>query len=73
MSHLLGFSPDPSQCYPLRVERAAAHVDRGEWACGHAIANGLMQCSQAGGCPLRQECGHAAQRMMGVIKSLLGN
>lgn len=60
-----------SQCYPPRVERARAHVGRGEWACGHAIASGMMQCAQAGGCPQRGECGHAAQHMLGVIRSIL--
>ncbi|OJX79283.1 hypothetical protein [Magnetospirillum sp. 64-120] len=60
-----------SQCYPPRVERVAAHVDRGEWACGHAIANGMMQCANAGGCPARGECTHAAQHMMGMIRSIL--
>lgn len=60
-----------SQCYPPRVERAVAHVDRGEWACGHAIASGMMQCALAGGCPARGECTHAAQRMLGVIRSIL--
>lgn len=60
-----------SQCYPLRVELAAAHVDRGEWACGLAIANGLIKCSTAGGCPRQGDCGHAAQRMMSAIKTML--
>jgi hypothetical protein len=62
-----------SQCYAVRVEQAATHIGRGEWACGHAITSGLIQCALAGGCPKRGECSHAAERMMGVIKGLLGN
>lgn len=64
-------SNNASQCYPPRVERAVEHVGRGEWACGHAIANGMMQCAMAGGCPARGECTHAAQRMLGMIRSIL--
>lgn len=69
----LNVEPQDSQCYAIRVKRAAVHVGRGEWACGHAITSGLMQCAQAGGCPKRSECSHAAERMMGVIKVLLEN
>lgn len=59
------------RCYPLRLRRAADHLERGEWACGHVIARGLMRCALAGGCSDSGACSAAARRMMGAIRALL--
>ena len=62
-----------SRCYAHRMTQAAAHVDRGEWACGHAITSGLIQCAAADGCGVRGDCTHAARRMMSIIRGLLSD
>ena len=45
---------DPN-CFPTRIARVGRHVDRGEWASGHAIlaaAVGVVLASDTAGTPL---------------------
>lgn len=63
-------SPD---CFPTRIARAGRHVDRGEWASGHAILSNLRQCALRGGCQAGDNCAAAAELLMCDIRGLLGD
>lgn len=58
-------------CFPNRIARAGQHLDRGEWASGHAIASALLKCASNGGCSVRGDCACAASRMLGHVRQLL--
>jgi hypothetical protein len=59
------------ECLSSRIARAGRHVDRGEWASGHAILSGLRRCAQRGGCPVGESCATAAELLMGDVRRLL--
>lgn len=68
--------PDPAaastECFTTRIAQAGRHVDRGEWACGHAIASRLLTCSrQFGGCALREDCACAAELLLCDIRRMV--
>jgi hypothetical protein len=61
----------PLDCFPTRISRAGRHVDRGEWASGHAILTGLRDCAQRGGCRAGDNCAAAAEMLLCDIRGLL--
>lgn len=58
-------------CFPPRIARADQHLERGEWATGHAIASGLLKCASGGGCPKRTDCAFAASALIGSLRRQL--
>jgi len=63
--------PTFSECFSSRIARAGRHVDRGEWASGHAILNGLRQCAARHGCEVGESCAMAAEMLMGDVRAML--
>ena len=63
-------SPD---CFPIRISRAGRHVDRGEWASGHAILSGLRDCALRGGCHAGADCAAAAELLLCDIRGMVGD
>ncbi len=63
--------PTFSECFSSRIARAGHHVDRGEWASGHAILSGLRQCAARHGCEAGDSCALAAEMLMGDVQVLL--
>ena len=61
----------PSDCFHSRIARVGGHMDRGEWASGHAILAGLRDCSQRGGCLAGDDCAAAAELLLCDIRCLL--
>lgn len=61
---------DPD-CLATRIAWAGRHVDRGEWASGHAILSGLRQCAARPGCPSAASCALAADMLMGDLMGLV--
>jgi hypothetical protein len=59
-------------CFPTRIARAGHHVDRGEWASGHAILAGLRDCAVRGGCRFSDNCAAAAELMICEIRGMVG-
>lgn len=70
MVEAMSVTIDPT-CFSTRIARVGRHVDRGEWASGHAILSGLRQCAQRNGCPERETCAVAAELLMGDVRSLV--
>jgi hypothetical protein len=60
-----------ADCLSTRISVAGRHVDRGEWASGHAIASRLLRCSQASDCSLRGDCACAAELLLCDIRRML--
>lgn len=60
-------------CFPRRVALAGERIERGEWASGHAIASGLLQCALRGGCLYRGDCASAANTLLCHLRSLLAH
>jgi hypothetical protein len=58
-------------CFPPRIARAGQHLDRGEWATGHAIASGLLKCAAGGGCAKKTDCACAAATLIGNLRRQL--
>lgn len=63
----------PPDCFHNRIARAGGHVDRGEWASGHAILAGLRDCAQRNGCPAGDDCAAAADLLLCDIRCLLND
>jgi hypothetical protein len=60
-----------ANCLSSRLNGVGRHVDRGEWASGHAILSGLRRCGQRGGCPAGKACAVAADRLMADLRHRL--
>lgn len=58
-------------CFPARIARIGRHVDRGEWASGHALLVGLRRCSLRRGCGEGESCAAAAELLMGDLRGLV--
>lgn len=58
-------------CFPPRIARAGQHLDRGEWATGHAIALGLLKCASHDGCTEKEDCAGAASTLLVDVRRLL--
>lgn len=54
-----------------RIARAGHHVDRGEWASGHAILMGLRECGRNGGCAQAPSCAAAADLLLGDLRGMV--
>ncbi|MGE5547467.1 MAG: hypothetical protein ACM33T_11255 [Solirubrobacterales bacterium] len=64
--------PHTADCFTPRLAQAGRHVDRGEWACGHAIVERLLKCaSHSERCPRRDDCRFAAELLLGDIRRML--
>lgn len=70
MVEAMSIPVDPD-CFSTRLARVGRHVDRGEWASGHAILSGLRQCALRHGCPHGDNCATAAELLMGDVRSLV--
>lgn len=61
----------PPDCFSARLAQVGRHVDRGEWASGHALVLGLRACSLRHGCPDGESCAVAAELLMGDLRGLV--
>lgn len=64
---------EPPACFSARIARIGRHVDRGEWASGHALLVGMRQCSLRHGCADGEACAFAVELMMGDLRGLVGD
>ncbi len=58
-------------CLPSRIAAAGRHMERGEWACGHAIAAALLRCARQGGCCDCGDCAFAAELLLGDLRDMV--
>lgn len=69
----MGAAKDDMRCFADRLALAGRHVDRGEWAAGHAIASASQECARSGGCARREDCLYAAEMLICDLRDMLAH